>query len=271
MTPPDPFRKPGQPDAAAGRSALAEYERLRQLLPRDDRWLDRRIIEALPILAGDLVAAAAAANACLVLFVLAGWTGPLAVVLATILAAIGAAGGVRALRALPPAEVRAWRAQGRAERNTAAVLDRLRAAGYHTLHDRELPGAGQLDHVVVGPTGLFIIETRVLPAGIRVHNGVLSHRGVTLHELARELWAQTLQILDTIGAELGRSDLRAWTVLAIHGSRLPAGVHAADNVALVEHATLVDYITSRPYVLAPLAVAAIAGATDAALPPAITR
>jgi len=249
---------------------MAEYERLRQLLPRNDRWWDRRIVEDLPVQAGDLVTAAAAANACLVLFVLAGWTGSPAI-LATILAAIGAAGGVRAQRARPPAEVRAWRAQGRAERDSAAVLDRLRVAGYHTLHDRELPGAGQHDHGVVGPTGLFIIETRVLPAGIRVHNGVLSHRGVTLHELARELWAQTLQILDTIGAELGRSDLRAWTVLAIHGSRLPAGVHAADNVALVEHATLVDYITNRPYVLAPLAVAALAGATDAALPPAITR
>jgi len=270
MTPPDPFRGPRQPDAAAGRSALAEYERLRQLLPRDDRWWDRRIVEALPILAGDLVTGAAAANACLVLFVLAGWTGPPAI-LATILAAIGAAGGVRAQRARPPAEVGAWRAQGRAERDSAAVVDRLRVAGYHTLHDRELPGAGQLDHVVVGPTGLFIIETRVFPGGIRQHDGVLSHRGVTLHELARGLRTQTLQILDAIGAERGRSDLRAWTVLAIHGSRLPAGVHAADNVALVEHTTLVEYITRRPYVLDPLTVAALAGATEAALPPAVAR
>jgi hypothetical protein len=249
---------------------MAEYERLRQLLPRDDRWWERRLGEGVPVQVIDLIAGAAAANACLALFLLAGWTG-LAPVLAALLVMIGVIVGARALRTRAPAEVRAWRIQARAERNTAAVLDRLLAAGYHTLHDRRLPSGGQIDHVVVGPTGLFIIETRIFTGGIRLHDGVLSHHGVTLHELARGLWAQTMRILPTVGAEVGRDDLTAWTVLAIHGGRLPAGVHAADNVALVEHTTLVDYITRRPYVLDPLAVAALAGAAEAALPAAIAR
>jgi len=43
-------------------------------------------------------------------------------------------------------------------------------------------------------------------------------------------------------------------------------MHAADNVALVEHTALVDYVTGRPYVLDPLHVAALAAAAEAALP-----
>lgn len=33
-------------------------------------------------------------------------------------------------------------------------------AGYHVFHDADLSGVGSLDHLVVGPTGVFVIETK---------------------------------------------------------------------------------------------------------------
>jgi len=33
-------------------------------------------------------------------------------------------------------------------------------AGYHVFHDVDLSGVGSLDHLVIGPTGVFVIETK---------------------------------------------------------------------------------------------------------------
>ena len=45
------------------------------------------------------------------------------------------------------------------EKAVAEKLDELRAHGYHVIHD--IPGDSfNVDHVVVGPTGVFVIETK---------------------------------------------------------------------------------------------------------------
>lgn len=45
------------------------------------------------------------------------------------------------------------------EKAVAEKLDELRAHGYHVIHD--IPGDSfNVDHVVVGPTGVFVVETK---------------------------------------------------------------------------------------------------------------
>jgi hypothetical protein len=47
----------------------------------------------------------------------------------------------------------------RGERKVAEVLDDLRTSGYHAIHD--IPAKGyNIDHVLVGPAGVFAIETK---------------------------------------------------------------------------------------------------------------
>ncbi|MBD7920175.1 AAA family ATPase [Cellulomonas sp. Sa3CUA2] len=63
------------------------------------------------------------------------------------------------------------------EQRTAAALAPLAAAGYHLLADRQWPGSrrAQVDMVVVGPGGVFIVDTKawadVTIAADRIHRG----------------------------------------------------------------------------------------------------
>jgi hypothetical protein len=56
-----------------------------------------------------------------------------------------------------------WMIASRTERHVAGSLAPLTAAGYTFLHDRGWPGSrggAQIDHVLVGPGGLFIVDTK---------------------------------------------------------------------------------------------------------------
>lgn len=55
---------------------------------------------------------------------------------------------------------RAYEQGALGERATAEALAPLTAAGWHVLHDRLLPSGGNIDHVVVGPAGIVVIDTK---------------------------------------------------------------------------------------------------------------
>ncbi|MEY2545880.1 MAG: hypothetical protein QOG48_997 [Verrucomicrobiota bacterium] len=56
------------------------------------------------------------------------------------------------------------------ERSVAEILDRIRAQGFSCVHD--LPGnTGNIDHVVVGPSGIYAIETKM-----RSGTGTITYR-----------------------------------------------------------------------------------------------
>jgi hypothetical protein len=73
-----------------------------------------------------------------------------------------------------------WMIAHRTERQVAGTLAPLTACGYTFLHDRGWPGArrgsrSQIDHVLVGPGGVFIVDTKswkdVAVAGGRIFRG----------------------------------------------------------------------------------------------------
>jgi len=58
-----------------------------------------------------------------------------------------------------------WMIAHRTERQVAGTLSVLSACGYTFLHDRGWPGAkrgsrAQIDHVLVGPGGVFVVDTK---------------------------------------------------------------------------------------------------------------
>jgi hypothetical protein len=64
------------------------------------------------------------------------------------------------LRFHPSANARFWRRQAVAQRRTAGVLAQLEQEGWLVLHDVALPGwSASLDHLVIGPTGAWAIES----------------------------------------------------------------------------------------------------------------
>jgi hypothetical protein len=52
-----------------------------------------------------------------------------------------------------------WRRGAAGEERVGEVLDGLRERGWFALHDVQL-GRGNIDHVLVGPAGIFTIETK---------------------------------------------------------------------------------------------------------------
>ena len=57
--------------------------------------------------------------------------------------------------------VRAWEQGALGEQRVGALLDSLRAHGVAPLHDRRIPGSqANIDHVVVAPSGVWIVDSK---------------------------------------------------------------------------------------------------------------
>jgi hypothetical protein len=60
----------------------------------------------------------------------------------------------------PSANARFWRRQAKMQRRTATMLAKLEQEDWLVLHDIALPGwSASLDHLVIGPTGAWAIES----------------------------------------------------------------------------------------------------------------
>jgi hypothetical protein len=65
------------------------------------------------------------------------------------------------VRFRPSEQVTAWRRGAAGERRTARLLDRLTRDGYVVFHDLALPGSpANVDHLVIGPSGVFVIDSK---------------------------------------------------------------------------------------------------------------
>lgn len=59
-------------------------------------------------------------------------------------------------------ELKAIRQGAVGERRVGHLLDGLREMGYHVFHDVDADGKGNIDHVLIGPAGVFAIETKTI-------------------------------------------------------------------------------------------------------------
>jgi hypothetical protein len=57
-------------------------------------------------------------------------------------------------------ELDRWRLGARAEQAIGELLDELRGEGFIVMHDIEQEFEGNIDHLVSGPTGVFMIESK---------------------------------------------------------------------------------------------------------------
>ena len=137
-----------------GASAMAQYRRRRTTDWRTWRaTLLQRLAGVLAAGVGAALATTVVAGPGLAVFPgpgLAGVTGPAAAVALAWL-----------LRFRPPAATLAWRHGAEGERRTARLLAPLERRGYQVFHDLAVPGsAANVDHVVVGPSGVYVIDSK---------------------------------------------------------------------------------------------------------------
>jgi hypothetical protein len=152
-------------------------------------------------------------------------------------------------------------AQG--EVQTAQELDKLRFAGWRPVHDRKL-GGRNIDHVMVGPGGVFAIETKNWSGPISVRNGKVMQGGIEHPRLGAKAINAAVEIHDVIEIETG---LRAWveSVVVFWGD-FPQGEVQEKNVTYVAGGELAAWLHARPPKLSGTQADAIAAAI-AGMPP----
>jgi hypothetical protein len=72
---------------------------------------------------------------------------------------LGAIGAMLLANRVYSPQIDRWLQGAEGERQVGAILDRLSGDGWHALHDVSL-GRGNVDHMLVGPGGIFTIETK---------------------------------------------------------------------------------------------------------------
>ncbi|UTF51787.1 NERD domain-containing protein [Desulfomicrobium sp. ZS1] len=88
----------------------------------------------------------------------------------------------------------------KAEQAVAEALQEL-PDDYHVFHDLEFPGFN-IDHVVLGPNGIFLVETKSQKGNITQENDVLLRNGRKFFkDFLNQCWSQTYSLRDHLGAE----------------------------------------------------------------------
>jgi len=177
---------------------------------------------------------------------------------------VGACTGAWAVfRDSPPAYLESWRRGAEGERRTRRELLKL---GWHFIED--VPDSrGNYDHVVVGPAGVFHLETKY-PSGIaEVVDGALRIRGrhgetraPTLNVRGR-LLGGSAALCREIERQCGQ---RPWVSgIVVLWSPFPQRVVESDRIAYVHGKELRSWLSSRQQVLEESRVALMEGVLNA--------
>jgi len=67
----------------------------------------------------------------------------------------------------PPGWIEQWQAGAFGEQRTARELLPLQSSGWTLLHDVPLPSGANIDHVLVGPPGVFVLDSKSTDGSIR--------------------------------------------------------------------------------------------------------
>jgi hypothetical protein len=151
------------------------------------------------------------------------------------------------------------------EKRVATKLAPLMAAGYYFLHDRGWPGArsrAQIDHVLVGPGGLFIVDTKawaeVIIAGGRIFRG----QDDVTDDLMR--LADVGYGTEAVMADLGLSPLAVQVLVVLAGRDDPPT--QVGSVTVMGERRAASYINKRGRRLSDVEIEAVFDAVRAHFP-----
>jgi hypothetical protein len=160
------------------------------------------------------------------------------------------------LRFRPSPDARAWRRGAVGERRTARLLAGLERHGWAVLHDLAVAGSrANLDHLVIGPAGVFVIDSKQYCGRLRLDpSGRLWHGR---YPLAPTLRAVSFEA-DQAALVLTDPDVVVVPIVAVHGAQVPWGKVVMDGVPVVAARRLPSMLRQLPTVLGPERVAGLA-------------
>jgi hypothetical protein len=131
------------------------------------------------------------------------------------------------------------------EETVAALLAPLEAEGFVVLHDLDI-GRGNVDHVVVGPTGIFVVETKAWTGRVYLKPGPRLMCGARVED---RTISQVLAEVFEVRRRLRHVGMDGWVeaFVALTATRLPKGEIDLRGVRVVEAGAIPDAIrASRP-------------------------
>jgi hypothetical protein len=158
----------------------------------------------------------------------------------------------------------AWGKGAQGERMTADVLARL-PDGYVTVHDLPMPGSrANIDHLVLGPTGVFTVESKHYSAPVVINGKQVRAGGRSGRPLIEQATRQAAAVTAALG-------VAAVPIVVVHG----AGVQLSgwftkptvDGVRFCSGRRLHKALTGRPAMLGPDEVASLANRARRLLAP----
>jgi hypothetical protein len=150
----------------------------------------------------------------------------------------------------PPTHIERWRQGAEGEKATAKALRRFTRQGWTLIHDIDT-GRGNLDHILVGPGGVFLLESKNLGGVISVEQGVLSVRwredpndGYDVRHLTPRMRARAAELSAALRA---RGLTRVWVqpIVVLWGTFEQRSIES-QGVAWVRGSDLAAVLAQRP-------------------------
>lgn len=154
------------------------------------------------------------------------------------------------LRASPPPWIEHWQIGAWGEQRTAAALAPLLRGGWVVVHDVDR-GKSNLDHVLVGPGGVFVLDTKNLHGTARVTGDRLALTRPGSERVAYEsdscARSARAQAAEVNALFRQRVSLRPWvTAVVVVWAEFPQQAADGSNMTYVHGDHLADWLLSRP-------------------------
>ncbi len=148
-----------------------------------------------------------------------------------------------------------------------ARLDSLERLGFVTLYDRRLVGrGGNIDAITIGPSGVYVVETKHRRRGVEVIQGRLEVGGIEQADVVRQVTEQAMLVQVSAADAMNRHRLTVVPIICI-GNRKVDGDARAGGVRVLDATSIAKVLSEAPVVLSPADVQELARLLDAALPP----
>ncbi|MEV5408959.1 nuclease-related domain-containing protein [Thermopolyspora sp. NPDC052614] len=146
-----------------------------------------------------------------------------------------------------------WRGKRRGEVLTGRLLRRtLARRGYRVLAGRSIPGKASIDHLVIGPGGMWVIDNEAWAPDTEIarYGSKLFLGERTGGKVAEELIKVADELSDLLEQETG-VPVRADALLAVHGGRITDGEEArgvvvAEGITVLYPRRIARWIMSHP-------------------------
>ena len=114
-----------------------------------------------------------------------------------------------------------WDQGAYGEEMTAALLSPLEPAGYAILHDLQIPGSqANIDHVVIGPNGVTVVDTKSYTGRLRISDGTLWNGRYPLRRELAALEFERSKVNAVVSVASPGVAVRS--VICVHAAAVPA-------------------------------------------------